>query len=349
MAETAALLADEVLLERPLRQWHTLVLGVVYRTISRHLLHKAGLARSSGATGAVTLVQRFGSALNLNVHFHMLFLDGVYLVDGTDLPLFRHVAAPGLSELQTLVEEIASRIGRALERCGRCERDIDNAWLAGDGEGGPLHDLLGSSITYRIAVGPRVGQKSFTLQTVPSRLQGLEGDPNGAARAGGFSLHAGSDIAPHQRPKLEHLCRYMSRPLVATERMVMTSSGHVRYALKTPYRDGTTHIVIEPLDAPVADPGRPPTPKHVAMNWARRLKRVFGNQVAPGDDRAGSVPVRTAAWRAGTAAAGQPAMNSKVRGFGRPATGRTGWCMPALRPVPGNGGSRASKPGRAGD
>ncbi|MDL2478836.1 transposase, partial [Klebsiella pneumoniae] len=30
-------------------------------------------------TGAVTLIQRFGSALNLNVHFHMLFLDGVYV------------------------------------------------------------------------------------------------------------------------------------------------------------------------------------------------------------------------------------------------------------------------------
>ena len=98
MAETAALLADEVLPVRPLRQWvlslpHalrfllatdpdalTLVLGVVYRTISRHLIHKAGLTRAGGATGAVTLVQRFGSALNLNVHFHMLFVDGVYLV-----------------------------------------------------------------------------------------------------------------------------------------------------------------------------------------------------------------------------------------------------------------------------
>jgi hypothetical protein len=32
---------------------------------------------SSGArTGAVTLIQRFGSALNLNPHPHMLFLDG---------------------------------------------------------------------------------------------------------------------------------------------------------------------------------------------------------------------------------------------------------------------------------
>jgi len=52
------------------------VLGIVYRTISAHILKKARLTRTSGATGAVTLIQRFGSALNLNIHFHMLVLDG---------------------------------------------------------------------------------------------------------------------------------------------------------------------------------------------------------------------------------------------------------------------------------
>jgi len=34
--------------------------------------------RTNAVTGAVTLIQRFGSALNLNVHFHLLVLDGVY-------------------------------------------------------------------------------------------------------------------------------------------------------------------------------------------------------------------------------------------------------------------------------
>ena len=43
------------------------VLGIVYRAISTHLIHKAGLKRKEGATGAVTLIQRFGSALNLNL------------------------------------------------------------------------------------------------------------------------------------------------------------------------------------------------------------------------------------------------------------------------------------------
>jgi hypothetical protein len=33
---------------------------------------------------------------------------------------------------------------------------------------------------------------------------------------------------------------------VAEERLSLTAQGQVRYRLKTPYRDGTTHIVLEP-------------------------------------------------------------------------------------------------------
>ena len=55
------------------------VLGIVYRCIATHLIKKAGCARETARTGAVTLIQRFGSALNLNIHFPMLFLDGVYV------------------------------------------------------------------------------------------------------------------------------------------------------------------------------------------------------------------------------------------------------------------------------
>jgi hypothetical protein len=64
----------------------------------------------------------------------------------------------------------------------------------------------------------------------------------------GLRRTAGVDIAPNQREKLERLCRCVSRPPIAVERMALTSSGQVRYQLKTPCRDGTTHIVLEPLD-----------------------------------------------------------------------------------------------------
>jgi Sulfatase-modifying factor enzyme 1 len=69
--------------------------------------------------------------------------------------------------------------------------------------------LLGHSITYRIATGPREGQKEFTLQTLPA-------DPDGprrnVAEASGFSLHAGVAAKGSERDKLEHLARYVSRP-----------------------------------------------------------------------------------------------------------------------------------------
>lgn len=62
------------------------------------------------------------------------------------------------------------------------------------------------------------------------------------------NLHAGLDIQTGQRTKLERLCRYVSRPPLAVDRLALTASGQVRYTLKTPCRDGTTHIVMEPLD-----------------------------------------------------------------------------------------------------
>jgi len=97
MAESAALLVDEVLPEQPVRRWVLSfpfqlrflfasrpeimgrVLGIVYRVIVTHLVKKTGHTHDAAKTGAVTLIQRFGSALNLNIHFHMLFLDGVYV------------------------------------------------------------------------------------------------------------------------------------------------------------------------------------------------------------------------------------------------------------------------------
>ena len=68
------------------------------------------------------------------------------------------------------------------------------------------------------------------------------------AKANGFSLHAGVAAQAHQRRKLERLCRYIARPAISTERMALTNQGNIRYTLKTPYRDGTTHIVLDPLD-----------------------------------------------------------------------------------------------------
>jgi hypothetical protein len=177
----------------------------------------------------------------------MLFLDGVY-VDRTNgsSTRFRWVKASTSAELTQLTHTIAHRVGRFLERQGLLERDAENSYLSGDAvEAGPLDQLLGHSITYRIAVGPHAGRKVFTLQTMPDCN---EPSVDRVGKVAGFSLHAGVAARAHEREKLERLCRYIARPAVSEKRLSLLSNGHVRYELKTPYRDGTTHVIFEPMD-----------------------------------------------------------------------------------------------------
>ncbi len=96
-------------------------------------------------------------------------------------------------------------------------------------------------------MGPQQGRKVFTLQTLPDcRPDNPFVDTVG--KVAGFSLHAGVATRAHDRDQLERLCRYITRPAVSTKRLSLTRHGKVRYELKTPYSDGTTHIIFEPLD-----------------------------------------------------------------------------------------------------
>jgi hypothetical protein len=114
------------------------------RAITGHLLAKAGYNRAQAQTGAVTLIQRFGSALNLNIHFHMLFLDGLYLRGPDQRLRFVSVAAPTPAELAQLIEQISQRVARHLERQGWLVRDEDNSYLAWDAEqASALDDVIG--------------------------------------------------------------------------------------------------------------------------------------------------------------------------------------------------------------
>ena len=140
------------------------VLGIVYRCIATHLIKKAGFSRKTAQTGAVTLIQRFGSALNLNVHFHMLFLDGVYIERPDGSLFFRWVKAPSGAELTRSSQTLARRKGHYLERQGLVERDAENSYLAGaELKAGPMERLLGSSIRYRIAVVGRIDLRRLRL------------------------------------------------------------------------------------------------------------------------------------------------------------------------------------------
>ena len=85
----------------------------------------------------------------------MLFLDGVYVERPDGALRFRWVKAPTSAELARLTQALALRIGRYLEGWGLLERDAENSYLAGDDlEAGPMDQLLGSSIIYRIGLDP---------------------------------------------------------------------------------------------------------------------------------------------------------------------------------------------------
>jgi hypothetical protein len=159
--------------------------------------------------------------------------------DGT--ARFRRVGSPTNQELTRLTQIIARRVGRFLEGQGLLERDAENSYLVTDAlPGGSMDQLLGHSITYRIAVGPQSGGKVFTLQTLPA-CDPEEQYSDTAGKIAGFSLHAGVAARSDERKKLERLCRYISRPAVSEKWLSLTSSGNIRYQLKTPCRDGTTH------------------------------------------------------------------------------------------------------------
>lgn len=268
MVESAALLVDCVLPHQPIRQWVlslpfplrwlfageprvlSRALEVVTRAISTYLVKKAGFTHMTAKTGAVTLIQRFGSALNLNIHFHMLFLDGVYEVDSSGATAkFHPIATPTSVEMNNLLHRISERIARLLEREGYLERDAQDGSLLLDGfDDDVIKELQGSSITYRIAVGPQQGKKVFTLKTLPGTEEVNDTSGQTLAKGGGFSLHAGVSAKAHQRDKVERLCRYIARPAISTHRLERLPDGTLSYELKTPYKNGTTHVVFEPLD-----------------------------------------------------------------------------------------------------
>ena len=158
-----------------------------------------------------------------------------------------------------------------------------------------LRPLQAAACTYRIAFGPRAGQKVLTLQGAMPRETDFK--QTLCADIDGFSLHAAVRCAADDRQALEQLCRYLTRPALANERVQTNAAGQVVLKLKTAWRDGTTYLVMSPLvfmqrlAALVVVPQQPEAPaqeakpaeceagcphhRPVRLSWAKLLQRVF--------------------------------------------------------------------------
>ena len=266
MAETASHLVDRVIPVVPVRQWvltlpyplryrcawNAQLMTEVLRAFLRSLFaDQRRRARRlfgvhCGQNGSVTFIQRFGSALNLTPHFHTLVLDGVYPGASHDLGSFMPLPPPETEDVARVLAGTARRILRVVARRGL---DPNEDSLASDD---PLLAMLtAASIRSRIATGPEAGERWRRLGDRVEPLddgESVESEapiPPRCVREGGMSLHADVAVPANDRNRLERLCRYVARPPLAFDRLEAMPDGRLAYRLKTRWRDGTTHVVME--------------------------------------------------------------------------------------------------------
>jgi hypothetical protein len=231
----------------------TAVLRIFIRALCalyRRRACKAGIAR--GQTGSVTFIQRFGSACNLHLHFHVVALDGVFWEAANRQLRFHEVASPTEQELQHLVSATRTRVHRHLLRSGlrSAPDDHDGATDPVAEASAVLASCYAGSVQGRQTLGRRQGAK----------LHRIGADPNAQWRDIKRAMHAhveGFDVDAtrrvraqhlHMRGHLEKLLRYCARPPISDERLSLDARGQVVLRLKTPWYDGTTHVVYEPID-----------------------------------------------------------------------------------------------------
>jgi hypothetical protein len=267
MTERAAHLVDEVLPWVPVRQWvltmpyrlryqlawnHGLSRAVlrVYTRVLLDVYRRGARARGieGGQTGMVTALQRAGGALNANLHFHTLVLDGVFTEDAEGALAFHPAPGPSDAEVAAALATIRRRVQRLLVRRGL--EPADDATGPADrlAEESPvLAGIVGASVHGRVALGPRAGARVRRLSDARDRETVTSRGPR-QAHLEGFDLHANVWVSGNDRAGVERLCRYILRPPFAQERLRLRSDGRIALELKTAWHDGTRQLVFEPLE-----------------------------------------------------------------------------------------------------
>ncbi len=153
-----------------------------------------GRARDAGVRdergGAVTIVQRFGGALNMNIHFHVLVMDGVFARDG-DAVRFHPTPSLDAAYIDAILATIEACLRPVLARHGADAGDDSAEPLDPGAEQAPVWaGLAAASVQGRVALGARAGarvrrQGQPVAATPPPDLGSYQ------ARHRGFDLHAG--------------------------------------------------------------------------------------------------------------------------------------------------------------
>jgi len=123
-------------------------------------------------------------------------------------PVFQE--APPCDDLHGLLDKIVARLMNMLTRQGHLIEEQGMTYLADIDADNVLASLQAASCTYRIALGPRAGQKVLSLRTVASADENTKPKRTPCAEAHGLSLQAAVRCGAHQRKRLERLCCYIN-------------------------------------------------------------------------------------------------------------------------------------------
>ena len=226
------------------------MVGVVLRAVLGFLRARArDGGEADGRSGAVAVIQRFGGALNLNLHIHALVLDGVFARNRAGVLNFHPTPRLTALDVDEVLATVEPRITRLLDRRGLGEGDDDGSVSDTWADDAPvLAGLAAASVQGTVALGPHIEARAFVVWgTRPSPVEAPV--PDGChARANGFDLHAGLVVPAGQRERLERVCRYALRPPVAADRLRVTDDGQVQLQLRHRWTDGTTHVVFDPVE-----------------------------------------------------------------------------------------------------
>ena len=210
---------------------------IAMRIVERWYARQAN-ATQEGKAGSVTVVQRFGSDIRLNLHFHSIFLDGVYCKKANGALKFRPVV-PHTEDVERLVVSIAESCEKWLMKQGYGAEDEaieeDDAQAV----------IQAAALAGQAALGTRAGKRARRIQVLGGREMTL---PPRCASFEGYNLHAGVGIQAGNRPGLEQLCRYILRPPLAKSRLARQADGSLAMTLKRKWSDGTTGIVFSPME-----------------------------------------------------------------------------------------------------
>ena len=178
MSEVAIHLTDNVIPDVPVRQYvlslpialrywcasNPKLLNAVHR-IARDAVAEYVMAKSDrddGEPGILTFVQRFGSALNLNIHFHMIVVEGVFVEKSTGRVKFYDILSPTDGEICDLVTHISNKMIKLLRKRGYLDEEgLASADLPEDKllEDNPVQaHAMAASVQLKIGLGPNAGK-----------------------------------------------------------------------------------------------------------------------------------------------------------------------------------------------